>query len=86
MRYSSTLWGKLHLSKMIISQIKEGGIKMNKIEKVWQLDNLFDELHGEIDEARQQEVHAETIISTNYWRGYREGLERALRLLLKLKG
>lgn len=59
----------------------------DKIEKVWQeskiLDNLFNKLHDEIDEVRQLEVHAETMVSINYWKGYRDGLERALIILYK---
>ncbi|WP_042833835.1 hypothetical protein [Thermoanaerobacter sp. YS13] len=54
------------------------------IEKLMVTEQLYDLLHNEINEARQQENHAETIISTNYWRGYREGLERALSIMLKM--
>jgi hypothetical protein len=54
------------------------------IEKLTIPEQLYELLHKEINEARQQENHAETIISTNYWRGYREGLERVLGMLLRL--
>jgi len=59
----------------------------SKIEKAWHeleiLDGLFDNLHNEINEARQQEIHANSINGTYYWKGYREGLERILTILYK---
>lgn len=57
-----------------------GGEKMNfdEIKK-----RLFEKFHKEIDEVRQLEVHAETMVSINYWKGYRDGLERALIILYK---
>jgi len=47
------------------------------------LDGLFDNLHNEINEARQQEIHANSINGTYYWKGYREGLERVVTILYK---
>lgn len=59
-----------------------------KIEKTWQqlkmTDKFFDLFYNEINEARQQENYATTLHGAYYWKGYREGMERALTILLKM--
>jgi predicted amidophosphoribosyltransferase len=47
------------------------------------LDGLFDKINNEINEAREQEIHANSINGTYYWKGYREGLERVVTILYK---
>lgn len=49
------------------------------------IDKFFELFHNEITEAKQQENHATTLHSICYWKGYREGIERALSILLKMK-
>jgi len=55
-----------------------------KPEETEILDGLLDILHKEINEARKQENYAETMVSIKYWRGYREGIERVLAIILKI--
>ncbi|HGU6173191.1 TPA: hypothetical protein ACNABL_004764 [Escherichia coli] len=60
-------------------------ITPDKIEKAWHeleiLDGFFDELHNEINEAREQEINSSSINGAYYWKGYREGLERIITIL-----
>jgi hypothetical protein len=49
------------------------------------VDKLIDVLHDEIDTARLNEVHAETQAGIFYWKGYRQALERALTLVLRVE-
>jgi hypothetical protein len=53
------------------------------LEKLTIPGQLYDLLHDEINEAREQEIHANSINGTYYWKGYREGLERIFTILYK---
>jgi hypothetical protein len=46
-------------------------------------NQLINALHDEIDIARTNETHAETLTGIYYWKGYRQALERALTLVLR---
>ena len=46
---------------------------------------LINALHDEIDTAKINETHAETLTGIYYWKGYRQALERALTLVLRVE-